>query len=539
MKINMQKIFIFVIALLPGGFIQAEKNLITNGSLDNQARVDNLWDGVDSSGNLKFYTISKDFIESGTTKTRAKFSPKPVFVDINNDGLKDLVVSGTEGVIFVFINKGIEGAPVFGEGQPIVTNFGECARSSLSDWDNDGKLDIICGRVEGDVLLAVNIGTPEKFRFVRDVGKPTAPVKGKKLKEFDRFLLRGKVLDIGRNSSPCVVDFNNDKVKDLILGEGTYSANVVYLFVNDNKTARKTFDTEKRTVLVYGEGREHLTPEAVDWDEDGDLDIVMGMRTGHIELFLNKSGNAENIKPMEFAGRFKTADKEIKEGAMSTVFPADWNNDGLIDLITGDNLGNVKVYLNTGKDGGLLMKNSFPVEGKDVLKEYFQPSGWKFEKRSSYAVMDSFERGGTQTSPSRKGMYVYYAYGNSGRDEGGSEGDDIKITSEAYRVIHGKKYRFTFDYKGSEILDFYADFRAEYGSGDVKDGQKIDQLVSRQYNLKPSKNWKTFNKRIKVKGDIHLEIPDDAVMSGDISFHIKAKGSGEFYLDNVSLVEIP
>lgn len=535
MKTGLLGLFLFFGFILSRGSVLAGDNLIINGYLDIKIKLDNLWDGVDSSGNLRFYRIDRDILESGTRNTRAWFAPKPSFIDINNDGLRDLIVSDTQGTIFVFLNKGNEKEPSFENGIPVVTHFGECARSCLSDWNNDGKVDILCGRLEGDVLLALNKGSISDYKFINGTEDPTAPVETKKLKEFERFLFKGRVLDIGRNSSPCVADFNNDRIKDLVLGEGTYSANAVHLFLNKDMMGGKIFDEDRRQVLVYGEGREHLTPEAVDWDNDGDLDIVVGMRTGHIELFINENGPGNFTKPMIFAGRFKTGGGDIKEGEMSTVYPADWDNDGLIDLITGSSSGYIHVYRNTGQQQGMLMNDGITIGGKDVLKEYYRPAAWRIEARSSWAVMETFSEPEAPGTPARVGMAVKYAYNNSGLDDRGSEGDYIKITSERFNVTHGKKYTLSFDYKGDKIIDSTIAFWAEYGKGVVKDGQKIEQTVYETFKFSPAGKWRTFKKTINVEYKGEPEIPEHAMMHGDISFHIKSRGNGVIYLDNVSL----
>ena len=43
------------------------------------------------------------------------------------------------------------------------------------------------------------------------------------------------------------------------------------------------------TKIIPGYGREHLTPQVVDWNNDGKPDIICGERAGYVDLFLNTS----------------------------------------------------------------------------------------------------------------------------------------------------------------------------------------------------------------------------------------------------------
>lgn len=80
-------------------------------------------------------------------------------------------------------------------------------------------------------------------------------------------------------------------------------------------------------------------PTAVDWDGDGDLDLVVGNFGGSFYLFVG-----------EGAGKFQptatliTADgKPLKiSGHHSDPFPVDWDRDGDLDLLSGSSEGGVQ-----------------------------------------------------------------------------------------------------------------------------------------------------------------------------------------------------
>ena len=89
-----------------------------------------------------------------------------------------------------------------------------------------------------------------------------------------------------------------------------------------------------------------LSVAVVDWDADGDFDLVQGTSKGGLYLCSNE-GTAQ--KPA-FAEQGTPLKLEIPSGyAMPTV--ADWNGDGLFDLICGSDSGAIYLLQNQGSAG--------------------------------------------------------------------------------------------------------------------------------------------------------------------------------------------
>jgi hypothetical protein len=101
------------------------------------------------------------------------------------------------------------------------------------------------------------------------------------------------------------------------------------------------------------------TAFVTDWDGDGDLDILSGDIDGSVHLLRNESGG----KALTFGEKekVKASGEPIKApGRNSGPIVADWDGDGVNDLILGCGDGSVRFYRNSAPEGE-------PVLGSHVL----------------------------------------------------------------------------------------------------------------------------------------------------------------------------
>lgn len=178
----------------------------------------------------------------------------------------------------------------------------------------------------------------------------------------------GKPIDVYGAPSPNLADFDGDGDLDLICGE----------FID-----RFTWfeNTGSRTEPVYAPGRfltnsagtlkmdlEMIIPSAIDWDKDGDIDLIVGDEDGRVALVENTGTTADNMPVFNSPVYFKQQAKDIKIGALATPFATDWDDDGDEDLLVGSSAGYLTFVENLG--GGIAPKWAAPVrltaEGKEI-----------------------------------------------------------------------------------------------------------------------------------------------------------------------------
>jgi hypothetical protein len=86
----------------------------------------------------------------------------------------------------------------------------------------------------------------------------------------------------------------------------------------------------------------YYTPCVVDWNGDGKKDLLVGDGEGYIHLYLNISKNSE--PQLISSGRVKVSDQDLKVGGSAVPFLVDWDNDGRKDLLVGSIEGYIYLF---------------------------------------------------------------------------------------------------------------------------------------------------------------------------------------------------
>lgn len=230
-------------------------------------------------------------------------------------------------------------------------NGGEGAFDSKGDWTR--------GRLRGYVYLLRNTGTTERPLYA-------AP---------ERLQAGGSDVDTYGMPSPMWGDFRGIGRLDLICGSFLDG----FTFYENVGTRTKPAYASGRD-LTIGAERLHMdtcmiTPTAVDFNGDGRLDVVCGDEDGRV-AFLENTGKVINGMPQFLPPRFfRQFAKNVKFGALITPFAIDWDGDGNEDLICGNAAGYIGFIKNQGGSPIRWAAPRYLSAGGELIREQAGPNG--------------------------------------------------------------------------------------------------------------------------------------------------------------------
>ena len=181
-----------------------------------------------------------------------------------------------------------------------------------------------------------------------------------------KYLFKG--LFLGLSVKPAFADLDGDGDLDLVMGVRSGALK----YYRRNATDAPTLFTELTGTDNPFHGVNigtYPSPTFADIDGDSDLDLIMGSSDGTLKYFINKSANNLIVFTQ------KTGDenplKNIDVGTYSTPAFADINKDNKIDLLVGEVNGTLKYFLNESANGTITFTaktaaSENPFNGIDV-----------------------------------------------------------------------------------------------------------------------------------------------------------------------------
>ena len=432
-----------LIAIFSASAVFAQTNLIQNPSFERSTRTANVWAGISGSGIINAPT-EEAIVLGADGKIGKQTMPVSVSAgDLNGDGLNDIAIMDGQGFLRVHFNTGTKQDWKFGPAEfaslllnpqhlklsaietedpkdkdkgkptptpratprpaalrpgvpqpPVLTadqiyQLRRVQRINLADLSRTGKLDLLIGNYGGDVLLIPNSGGGNRPDFRTPATYESAVLQ----KGFERW---------GNVFAPYAVDWDKDNKVDLLIGEGSYSANSIHIFPGKG-IGRPSLEPDDRSVLAYGMGLEQLSPCVVDYNGDGNNDLLVAERGGRVAVYLGKGGPFKPGEPISFDS-FITIDGApqalppnipapepgssldpmdaikatnlLNAGGGCTIDTADYNGDGLFDLVFGKRSGRVAMAINQGTATQPKFKAPVDIKVEDEEKPMPMPSGW-------------------------------------------------------------------------------------------------------------------------------------------------------------------
>lgn len=191
------------------------------------------------------------------------------------------------------------------------------------------------GPLHGYVYIVRNEGTDDQPQYSQQPARLTAG---------------GGLVDVYGWPCPNFVDFDGDGDLDLLCGE--FLDGFTY-FQNVGQRSSPIYADGVRVTTAAGDplrmNLQMITPTAIDWDGDGDSDLIVGDEDGRV-AFVENTGELRNRVPVFASPRyFQQQADTLKFGALATPWVADWDGDGDEDIVCGNTAGEIGVFLNEGQ----------------------------------------------------------------------------------------------------------------------------------------------------------------------------------------------
>ncbi|MFP6582238.1 MAG: VCBS repeat-containing protein [Candidatus Hydrogenedentota bacterium] len=310
------------------------------------------------------------------------------FTDFDGDGVTDLYLGvgdwteygwddayDSEGVwqqgplhghIYVIRNEGSDDAPKYATaiklraGGQVIDVYG-CPSPNFVDMDDDGDLDLIAGEFLDRISYFENVGTREKPLY----RKGRFLTHKREIIHQDLQMLQVVVFDWNKDGKPDIVVGKEDGRVALMLNTGKFSNGVPQF------TLPRYLQQEAEYVKIGA----LCTPFSVDWDGDGDEDLISGDTAGYINFVENLDGgnpprwakpvyleaDGETIRIQAGVNGSIQGPAEAKWG-YTTLNVADWDHDGLLDIVINSIWGKVQWFRNVGTQKKPVLESARPIE---------------------------------------------------------------------------------------------------------------------------------------------------------------------------------
>ncbi|MFK7923362.1 MAG: T9SS type A sorting domain-containing protein [Bacteroidia bacterium] len=343
-----------ILAFDPSGlFVRYYERLGTNNCQDlNFALSDDCWGQFMEAGLNNDIILNTNCKGGGSNSGVRHAGSTLCVVDLDGDGAKDLLLGDLNYSNIVLVENG--GTPQSAQMNNVDISF---PSNDLPvdififpavfhiDIDQDGKKDLVAASNASGT--AVNHQNVFYYRNTSTNNTQTFVYQ-------ERDFLENQMVDCGESSFPTFFDYNGDGLMDIVVGNYLYREGLqadyagLTLYENVGTPTLAAYKLISRDYLQLGNRFNPpvfgLKPTFGDLDDDGDQDMILGDSDGKIHFFRNDAAPNQEANFLLFGPQYQGIDV----GQQAAPILYDVNQDNLLDLVIGEQAGNLNYYENTG-----------------------------------------------------------------------------------------------------------------------------------------------------------------------------------------------
>lgn len=297
-------------------------------------------------------TAQETFFPMNSISADIEIFPAAFYVDVNNDGAKDLVAApnilGNSKNLenWYYKNTGTANFPVFTyqESQFLVDemiDLGTGAAPTFWDYNGDGLLDILVGNYNKYVSLAIQGCYLSLYENIGTATQPAYRLVDEDFANMKQYNLRRLV--------PTLADMDGDNDQDLLLGDE--DGFLIYM-MNQGTSVSPSFPSLIPNYSGIDVGQ-HATPQFVDVNRDGKIDLLIGERNGNTNYYENiGTATAPSFSSTATSETFGFIDAKLPGFSEGNSAPQLIDINGEYHLFMGNESGEIWQY--TDIDNNLL-----------------------------------------------------------------------------------------------------------------------------------------------------------------------------------------